>query len=102
MLAPIPASSLNHNSAPGGIPFSDSVSSDTALAFHAACKANFAGSAGQQRVLKSYLERVLLPLPALDEQRRIVGKNLSRAGEEGNALEDLKKVRWVRTRTSDR
>ncbi len=41
--------------------------------FRASCKANFSGTAGQQRVPKSYLESVLFPLPPLDEQRRIVG-----------------------------
>jgi type I restriction enzyme S subunit len=41
--------------------------------FRVLCKANFTGSAGQQRVPKSFLEKVLIPLPPLDEQRRIVG-----------------------------
>ena len=41
--------------------------------FRATCKANFTGSAGQQRVPKSFLEKVAIPLPPLDEQRRIVG-----------------------------
>jgi hypothetical protein len=36
-------------------------------------RANFSGTAGQQRVLRSYLEKVSVPLPPLDEQRRIVG-----------------------------
>ncbi|WP_287849461.1 restriction endonuclease subunit S [Acidiphilium sp.] len=48
--------------------------------FREACKANFTGSAGQQRVPRSYLERVVLPIPPLDEQRRIVGL-LDRAAE---------------------
>jgi type I restriction enzyme S subunit len=48
--------------------------------FRAACKANFTGSAGQQRVPKSFLEKVAIPLPPLDEQRRIVGL-LDRAAE---------------------
>ncbi|HZR89958.1 MAG TPA: restriction endonuclease subunit S [Bradyrhizobium sp.] len=48
--------------------------------FREACKANFTGSAGQQRVPRSYLERVLLPLPPLEEQRRIAGL-LDRAAE---------------------
>jgi len=48
--------------------------------FRAACKANFTGSAGQQRVPKSYLEKVQLILPPLDEQRRIVTL-LDRAAE---------------------
>lgn len=49
-------------------------------AFRKVCKANFTGSAGQQRVPRSYLERVVLPLPPLDEQHRIVGL-LDRAAE---------------------
>jgi len=40
--------------------------------FRDSCKANFTGSAGQQRVPRSYLERATLPLPPLREQRRIV------------------------------
>jgi type I restriction enzyme S subunit len=48
--------------------------------FRATCKANFTGSAGQQRVPKSFLEKVAIPLPSLDEQRRIVGL-LDRAAE---------------------
>ncbi len=48
--------------------------------FRDACKANFTGSAGQQRVPRSYLERVVLPLPPLEEQRRVVGL-LDRAAE---------------------
>lgn len=40
--------------------------------FRQECKLNFTGSAGQQRVPKSFLERVPIPLPPLDEQRRIV------------------------------
>ena len=43
------------------------------ISFRATCKANFTGSAGQQRVPKSFLEKVAIPLPPLDEQRRIVG-----------------------------
>jgi hypothetical protein len=43
-------------------------------------RANFSGTAGQQRVLRSYLEKVSVPLPPLDEQRRIVGL-LDRAAE---------------------
>ncbi len=48
--------------------------------FRATCKANFTGSAGQQRVPKSFLEKVAIPIPPLDEQRRIVGL-LDRAAE---------------------
>jgi type I restriction enzyme S subunit len=40
--------------------------------FRAACKANYSGSAGQQRVPKSYLEKVMLPIPPLGEQQRLV------------------------------
>ena len=41
--------------------------------FREAAKRNFTGTAGQQRVPKSFMENVLIPLPPLDEQRRIVG-----------------------------
>jgi type I restriction enzyme, S subunit len=41
-------------------------------AFRALAKANFTGTAGQQRVPTKFLERVRVPLPPLDEQRRIV------------------------------
>lgn len=40
--------------------------------FRALCKANFSGSVGQQRVPRDFLSRFQLPVPALDEQRRIV------------------------------
>lgn len=40
--------------------------------FRDACKANFTGSAGQQRVPRSFLEKAPIPLPPLEEQRRIV------------------------------
>lgn len=40
--------------------------------FRAACKANFTGSAGQQRVPRSFLETASIRLPPLDEQRRVV------------------------------
>lgn len=48
--------------------------------FRASCKAHFSGSAGQRRVPRSYLEKVLFPLPPLEEQRRVVGL-LDRAAE---------------------
>ena len=40
--------------------------------FRASCKANFSGTAGQQRVPRSFLEKTPIPLPPLDEQRRVV------------------------------
>lgn len=40
--------------------------------FRNEAKINFTGTAGQQRVPKSFVENVLIPLPALDEQHRIV------------------------------
>lgn len=49
-------------------------------AFRAACKANFTGTAGQQRVPRTFLERVIIALPPLEEQRRIAGV-LDRAAE---------------------
>lgn len=48
--------------------------------FRALCKANFTGSAGQQRVPRSFLENVPFFVPPLDEQRRIV-RLLDRAAE---------------------
>ena len=41
--------------------------------FRETAKRHFTGTAGQQRVPKSFMENVLIPLPPLDEQRRIVG-----------------------------
>ena len=35
-------------------------------------KKTFMGSVGQQRIKKDYLERMMLPVPALGEQHRIV------------------------------
>lgn len=40
--------------------------------FRAKAKANFSGTAGQQRVPKGFLEGFLIPLPPLEEQRRII------------------------------
>ena len=37
-----------------------------------AAKRSFTGTAGQQRVPKSFVENALIPLPPLEEQRRIV------------------------------
>ena len=40
--------------------------------FREAAKRSFTGTAGQQRVPRSFVENALIPLPPLDEQRRIV------------------------------
>lgn len=40
--------------------------------FREHAKRHFTGTAGQQRVPKSFLENALIPLPPLEEQRRIV------------------------------
>ena len=40
--------------------------------FREEAKRNFTGTAGQQRVPKPFMENALIPLPPLDEQRRIV------------------------------
>lgn len=41
--------------------------------FRAEAKRNFTGTAGQQRVPKSFIENALIPLPPLHKQRQIVG-----------------------------
>lgn len=41
--------------------------------FREAAKRSFTGTAGQQRVPRSFMENASIPLPPLDEQRRIVG-----------------------------
>ena len=41
--------------------------------FREAARRSFTGTAGQQRVSKSFMENALVPLPTLDEQRNIVG-----------------------------
>ena len=41
--------------------------------FRDEAKRSFTGTAGQQRVPKSFMENVPIPLPSLDEQQRIVG-----------------------------
>lgn len=41
--------------------------------FREEAKRSFTGTAGQQRVPKSFMENALIVLPPLDEQRRIVG-----------------------------
>ena len=48
--------------------------------FRAQAKQYFTGTAGQQRVPKSFMENALIPLPPLDEQRRIVA-TLNRAAK---------------------
>lgn len=40
--------------------------------FREEARRSFTGTAGQQRVPKSFIENALMPLPPLDEQRRIV------------------------------
>ncbi len=40
--------------------------------FRSLAKANFTGTAGQQRVPTDFLKRVEIPLPPLDKQRQIV------------------------------
>ena len=59
--------------------------------FRAEAKRNFTGTAGQQRVPKPFMENALIPLPSLDEQRRIVGI-LNRAA----------KIERLRARTVER
>ena len=41
--------------------------------FRDKAKRNFIGTAGQQRVPKSFVQNTLIPLPSLNEQRRIAG-----------------------------
>ena len=41
--------------------------------FREVAKTNFAGTAGQQRVPKSFMENALVALPPLSEQRKIIG-----------------------------
>ena len=41
--------------------------------FREAARRSFTGTAGQQRVPRSFMENVSVPLPPLDEQRRIAG-----------------------------
>lgn len=54
--------------------------------FREEAKRNFTGTAGQQRVPKPFMQNAPIPLPPLDEQRRIVGI-LNRAAK----IERLKK-----------
>lgn len=41
--------------------------------FRREAKRNFTGTAGQQRVPRAFMENALVPLPPLEEQRRIAG-----------------------------
>lgn len=59
--------------------------------FREAAKRSFTGTAGQQRVPKSFMENVPIPLPPLHEQRRIVDI-LDRAG----------RIEALRRRTAER
>ena len=61
--------------------------------FREEAKRNFTGTAGQQRVPKSFMESVSVPLPSLDEQRQIVGI-LNRAAK----IERLRKQAGERLR----
>ena len=54
--------------------------------FREEAKRNFTGTAGQQRVPKTFMENALIPLPPLDEQWRIVGI-LNRAAKIGGQAE---------------
>ena len=58
--------------------------------FREAARQNFTGTAGQQRVPKSFMENALVALPPLSEQRKIVGV-LNRAARIG----------WLRTQAAD-
>ena len=58
--------------------------------FRDAARQNFTGTAGQQRVPKSFMENALVALPGLSEQQKIVGV-LNRAARIG----------WLRTRAAD-
>ena len=59
--------------------------------FREAARQNFTGTAGQQRVPKSFMENALVALPPLDEQRKIVGV-LNRAA----------RIERLRTQAADR
>ena len=61
--------------------------------FREEAKRNFTGTAGQQRVPKSFMQNARIPLPPLDEQRRIVAI-LNRAAK----IERLKKQAQKRLR----
>ncbi|MCY4157808.1 MAG: restriction endonuclease subunit S [Gammaproteobacteria bacterium] len=61
--------------------------------FREEAKRNFTGTAGQQRVPKQFMQNASIPLPSLDEQRRIVAI-LNRAAK----IERLKKQAQERLR----
>jgi len=61
--------------------------------FREDAKRNFIGTAGQQRVPRSFMENVAIPLPPLDEQRRIVDI-LNRAAK----VERMRAQAWERLR----
>ena len=59
--------------------------------FREAAKRNFTGTAGQQRVPKSFMENALVPLPPLAEQRRIA-----------DILNRAARIERLRARAADR
>ena len=59
--------------------------------FREEAKRNFTGTAGQQRVPKSFMENALIPVPPLNEQRRIVG-----------ILNRSARIKRLRTQAADR
>ena len=59
--------------------------------FREAAKRSFTGTAGQQRVPKSFVENALIPLPPLEEQRRIV-----------DILNRAVRIETLRRRTAER
>ena len=60
------------------------------IRFREEAKRNFTGTAGQQRVPKSFMENALVPLPPLDEQQRIAG-----------ILNRAMRIERLRTRATD-
>ena len=59
--------------------------------FREAAKRSFTGTAGQQRVPRSFMENASIPLPPLDEQRRIV-----------DILNRAARIEALRTRAAER
>jgi restriction endonuclease S subunit len=59
--------------------------------FRAVAKANFTGTAGQQRVSTDFIKTVVVPLPPLDEQHRIV-----------RILDEAEALRQLRARADER